>query len=104
MEIDYTLILAEHFADYSWSVNGESYTGIAWHSEDRPKPTLDELNALWPETRKKYDRIAVQEQRKIMYARVSDPVFFEWQRGEASQQDWLNAVQSVKDKYPHAGE
>jgi hypothetical protein len=30
----------------------------------------------------------------------ADPVFFQWQRGEATREDWLDLVDAVKARYP----
>lgn len=34
----------------------------------------------------------------------ADPQFFRWQRGEASREDWLEAVARVKARFPKAVE
>lgn len=44
--IDYTLILTVNYAGSQWSLNGDSYDGLTWYS-DTPKPTQEELDALW---------------------------------------------------------
>lgn len=31
----------------------------------------------------------------------ADAIFLKWQRGEATAQDWLDAIQAVKDAYPY---
>lgn len=41
-------------------------------------------------------------ERRAAYAEHADPVFFKWQRGEATQDDWLAAVAMVKEWYPDA--
>lgn len=41
-------------------------------------------------------------ERRAAYAEHADPVFFKWQRGEASEGDWLAAVAMVKEWYPDA--
>jgi hypothetical protein len=43
---------------------------------------------------------AVAAQRREAYAAEADPLFFKWQRGEASQQDWLNKVAEIKARFP----
>lgn len=50
-----------------------------------------------------YDReyAQVQEIRRQEYIRVADPLFFGWQRGENTEQEWLDAVQLVKDGNPY---
>ena len=44
--IDYTEILIRHF-NAQWTLNGDDYEGLTWLS-DSPKPTKQELDALWP--------------------------------------------------------
>jgi hypothetical protein len=34
------------------------------------------------------------------YRNESDPLFFKWQRGEATEQEWLNKVAEIKARYP----
>lgn len=45
--------------------------------------------------------LAAQEQdesRRIAYAKEADPLFFKWQRGEATQQQWLDKVAEIKSR------
>jgi hypothetical protein len=47
-------------------------------------------------------RIAEVEQVRInAYATISDPIFFEYQRGDKTEAEWLAAVQAVKDAHPY---
>ena len=48
--IDYTQILSVNYASSQWTLNGDSYDGLTWLS-DTPKPTKDELDALWESTK-----------------------------------------------------
>jgi hypothetical protein len=45
--------------------------------------------------------LAVQEARRQAYVRDADPLFFGYQRGENTEQEWLDAVQAVKDAHPY---
>lgn len=36
-------------------------------------------------------------------AAEADPLFFRWQRGEATREDWLAAVAEVKARFPKPG-
>lgn len=47
--IDYTAILIRHYPNTEWTLNGDDYSGLTWLS-DTPKPTQEELDALWDET------------------------------------------------------
>lgn len=46
--IDYALILINKYKGSQWSLNGNSYDGLIWHS-DTPKPTREELDSQWEE-------------------------------------------------------
>lgn len=50
-----------------------------------------------------YDRAvaAVDVDRKYAYQQESDPLFFGYQRGENTEQAWLDKVQEIKDRYPY---
>jgi hypothetical protein len=41
------------------------------------------------------------ESRRQAYSRIADPIFMQYQRGEATEKEWLAAVQSVKDSHPY---
>jgi hypothetical protein len=41
--------------------------------------------------------------RAIAYREESDPIFFKWQRGEATEQEWLDKVAEIKARYPEDG-
>jgi hypothetical protein len=43
---------------------------------------------------------ARDEALRSALAAEADPVFFRWQRGEVSKDDWLAAVAEVKDRFP----
>jgi hypothetical protein len=59
-----------------------------------------------PQTMKDYlETLTAQERKKVikaiiasMYQAVSDPIFFKWQAGEASKEDWL-AARSLVDSF-----
>ena len=44
--IDYTAILSLNYPGTQWSLNGDSYEGLDW-LDSTPKPTQEELDALW---------------------------------------------------------
>lgn len=41
-----------------------------------------------------------QQNRASAYRDESDPLFFKWQRGEATEQEWLSKIQEIKQRYP----
>ena len=44
---------------------------------------------------------AVNESRLNAYRTESDPIFFQYQRGEKTEQEWLDAVKAVNDANPY---
>lgn len=43
-----------------------------------------------------------ERQRASAYQLESDPIFFKWQRGEGTKEDWLAAVEAIKTRFPKA--
>ncbi len=39
--------------------------------------------------------------REYEYKKIADPLFMEWKRGEIEEQVWLDAVQTIKNKFPY---
>jgi len=64
---------------------GWTYVNNVWVAPPTPAPTHEDVEA----------------QRLLAYRLTADPLFFQWQRGEATEQDWLDAVQAVKDAHPY---
>lgn len=98
--MDISLVLTKRYRDAQWTLDGDSYSGLTWLS-DGDAPTLDELEAEWAQVEYEVAYEAVQKQRQATYQATSDPVFFDFQRGEVTEQDWLDAVQAVKDAHPY---
>lgn len=49
VNIDYATILIYQFPNSKWTLDGDSYDGLTWLSDDE-KPNKEDLDALWPET------------------------------------------------------
>lgn len=48
---------------------------------------------------REYDAVTVA--RQFAYRQTSDPIFMQYQRGEATEKEWLDAIQAVKDANPY---
>jgi hypothetical protein len=101
--MDISLILSAKYQGSQWALNGDEYSGLTWLS-DSPKPTEDELLALWPEVQYETAYALVEQARAQAYRETSDPIFFQYQRGDATEKQWLDAVQAVKDAHPYPAE
>jgi hypothetical protein len=100
MTIDYAAVLVANYPTAQWALNGDTYDGLTWLDET-PKPSQAELDTLWSEVQAEQQMKQVEAQRKAAYTIESDPIFFQWQRGDATEQEWLDAVEAVKAKYPY---
>jgi len=60
--------------------------------------------AKWAKEQPEREKAAAKEARRDGYVRISDPVFFMWQRGEKTEQDWKDAIAEVNALYPIPGE
>lgn len=98
--MDIALILANNYPYDEWVLDGEEYSGLNWLS-DTPKPTEKDLQNQWAEVQYKVSYDAVTEARQQQYAKLADPIFMQYQRGEATKEQWLAAVQTVKDANPY---
>jgi hypothetical protein len=98
--MDIPMILSRKYPEALWRMEGEDYSDLTWNSEGKP-PTEAELEALWPEVRYEVAYEQVEKARQIAYTTTSDPIFFEYQRGDKTEAEWLAAVQAVKDAHPY---
>jgi len=98
--MDIPTILTRKYAGSLWNLEGSDYTGLTWLS-DTPKPTKKALEALWAEVQHETAYARVEQARLTEYQATTDPLFFEFQRGDATEQAWLDAVQAVKDANPY---
>lgn len=71
------------------------------------RPMTDEEKAeraAWKKEEPARLKAQAEEERRQAYQRISDPIYFQWQRGEKTEQDYLDAVAQVKKDYPVPGE
>lgn len=100
--VDYFLILTNKYPGKQWSMDGYEYDAIEW-LDDSPKPSKKELDALWSDVEYEVKLEAVKTARHVAYTAPngSDAVFMKYQRGEATEQEWLDAVQAINDAHPY---
>jgi hypothetical protein len=60
------------------------WDGSTWVDVPPPPPTAEEQEAL----------------RKAAYIAESDPLFFKYQRDEATKEEWLAKIEEIKARYP----
>ena len=100
---DYAAVLTDNYPGAVWNLNGNDYDALNWEGPG-DKPTQAELDAAWPAVEHANQVAAVENARRAAYAADSDPLFFEWQRGDGTEQAWLDAVAAVKAAHPYPPE
>jgi hypothetical protein len=96
---DYAAVLSRLYPSVSWTINANDYETLTW--DESPKPSQAVLDAAWPQVQWDRQYAQAQQARHAAYVAQSDPVFFRWQRGEATEQDWLAAVAAVDTAHPY---
>ena len=97
---NYTQILTAKYPGTGWSITDEDYDQLQWLC-DAPMPTQAELDALWPQVQYETQVAEVEAARLLAYEQTSDPLFFKWQRGDATEAEWREAVAKVKADNPY---
>jgi hypothetical protein len=96
---DYAKVLVALRPDASWSLDENDFGSLVWHGPGDP-PTLAECDAAWPQVQYERARAKIEEARRRAYQFDSDPLYFRWQRGDTTEQEWLDAVLAVKAAHP----
>jgi hypothetical protein len=96
---NYIAVLEANYAGTEWSISGNDYNTLDWYSTST-KPTQAELDAQWPAVDYNNQYMAVETTRRTQYEAQSDGIYFAWQRGDATEVEWREAVANVKADYP----
>ena len=84
-----------------WVLRGNEYDGLEWLDKVQAKPSFDEVqDTITMLTLQLPDKLA-KENRAAAYKLEADPLFFKAQRGEATQQEWLDKVEEIKQRFPY---
>lgn len=72
------------------------WQGGAWVVIDVPQPVEPDPVEPPPITREHEEAV-----RRAAYANEADPLFFKWQAGEATKEEWLAKRAEVKERHPY---
>jgi len=68
---------------------GYEWSGTEWLFIPPPAPTPEEIHAQ------------TRAARAAAYREEADPLFFKWQAGEATQEEWLAKREEIRARYPY---
>ena len=79
---------------------GETYENVQVLDNTKTLPSKEECEAGIIALQAEWDAKLIDQQRQSAYQAESDPVFFEWQEGVATKEDWLAKKQEIKERFP----
>lgn len=100
--IDIPAVINNIRPNSEYTLNGDDYSGLVWLDEQQAKPDLAEIEQAWPSVLAEIRKSASRRSRQAAFQAESDPLFFEWQRGEGTEQAWLDKVAEIRARYPDA--
>lgn len=69
--------------------------------DSSPQPTMEEIESEMRRLIANEPLKIARESREVAYKKESDPLYFKVQRGEVEEQEWLNKVSEIRDRYPY---
>ncbi len=63
-------------------------------------PASEEVIAARKETAKEAHNADMDRLRQVAYVEEADPLFFQWQRKEATEEEYRDKVQEIRKRYP----
>jgi hypothetical protein len=100
VNVDYAAVLTALYPGQRFDLIGDDYSNIVWMG-DVPLPTQNELDDAWPTVRNQRLNLLAEQQRNRAYQAEADPLFFRWQAGEGTQDDWLAKRAQIRERYPY---
>lgn len=97
--MSYALAIQYLHPDAEWSMIGNDLATLEWRS-DGPAPTQAELDAVMDQAELQHNREVVDVKRRAAYTTEADPLYFKAQRGEVSEQVWLDKIAEIRARYP----
>lgn len=79
------------------------YSAIAW-MDDRTQPSREECDEAWPALEVELADANAKNARANAFRNEADPVFFAWQRGEKTEQEWLDKVADIRARFPYSAD
>jgi hypothetical protein len=80
-----------------WVLRGND---IEWLDQNQNQPTETEIAAEINRLQALEPALISEANRKFAYENESDPLFFKWQAGEATEAEWKAKRDEIKSRFP----
>lgn len=86
----------------TWTCYGDQdvYENFVWHGPGA-QPSKADCDAVIPTIEAEQAHDQVKNARQVAYQAEADPLYFGSQRGENTEQDWLDKVADIRARYPY---
>jgi hypothetical protein len=85
----------------AFSIENNDYSTVQWtDSHEGIKPTIEEVQAELARLEAEAPNKEAEKNRLRSYQKESDPLFFKWQAGEATQEEWVAKRNEIRARYP----
>ena len=74
---------------------------LTWYDTEQTAPTKEEIRAEVARLTANQPRKEAEVNRSAAYRNESDPLFFKYQAGEVTKEEWLAKREEIKDRYPY---
>ena len=97
--VDYGEVMHKFYAGRQYGVRGPNYEDITW-LEDVPKPTREELDALWEQIKDDVALKRVHDQRSApgVYPHKDDMIIALWEQIIENRPDKAAALQAIREQ------
>jgi hypothetical protein len=74
---------------------------LEWLDKNQTKPTPEEIAIEASRLEAEEPKKIAQQQRATAYQQEADPLFFKYQRGEATKEEWEAKIEEIRQRYPY---
>jgi len=85
---------------YKLSQSIPPHSIVEWDGPD-PQPTESELESAYTAAIAEMALEQSKQNRAVAYRNESDPLFFKYQRGEVTKEEWEAKVEEIRTRYPY---
>jgi len=100
--VDYVAAMMDLVPNANISYQGTEvdYDDVNWLDE-RPQPTREECEERWVTLEVELTNNQIKRSRQAAFEVEADPLYFGWKRGENTEQEWLDKVTEIRERFPY---
>jgi hypothetical protein len=74
---------------------------LEWLDQNQTKPTQEEIAAEASRLEAAEPLCIAQQSRAAAYQQEADPLFFKYQRGEVTKEEWESKIEEIRQRFPY---